>query len=334
MNTQNGDWVSLEELLGPSADRYLSSGYKGVVYELDRGANTSLGWLGRVRYPADWSRRRHGQRRGPHLSSIDAAVLPLLALETLCSEVDGAQERLPGHWLSSLSLRSLGPPWLDTSSVPVSLDGSSWPFHPANQVNTVRARVGNIGVAVTLECAGTSVKLGPRSGPSVFGGAYKQSHWQSHVAGRAAAPGVFSSRHRMSVASSGDELPRPGIEGDFWPAANILDYVSLLGQLGHVVAGPKVQHREDNLWLRSLNVEIPDPPGVREFGIESRLTRENVVERAGVRIHDLHMEAVATHGVRVRGKLAYREGAGDIPIELTEGSVVGARPNIRLKGVR
>lgn len=99
-------------------------------------------------------------------------------------------------------------------------------------------------------------------------------------------------------------------------------------------AGPKVQHREDNLWLRSLNVEIPDPPGVREFGIESRLTRENVVERAGVRIHDLHMEAVATHGVRVRGKLAYREGAGDIPIELTEGSVVGARPNIRLKGVR
>ena len=85
----------LEELLGPADERFFGAGYRGVAHELlgvpqedDEGR---ISQAARIRYPRDWSVDPGGASRQPHLSTIDAVVLPLMALSSADPTTTGAR---------------------------------------------------------------------------------------------------------------------------------------------------------------------------------------------------------------------------------------------------
>lgn len=134
---------TLEDVLGPSQGRFFGDGYRGVRHVLETAPETTehagAEWLARVSYPPNWSKDEAGISRRPHLSTVDAVVLPLKALDALDVE-ESDPSRLTTAHVSRIDLRAGSEPWFELDSVPLSIRRSETDESPADSAGTSAVR--------------------------------------------------------------------------------------------------------------------------------------------------------------------------------------------------
>lgn len=301
--------VSLEALLGPAHGRFFGAGYRAVRYSWDSStgnAGPQVDAVARVAYPTRWSTDGGGSVRQPHLSSVDALVLPLLLIERLASP---QQRRAHGRlYVASVDLRAGASPWLALDAVPVrcTVEHTETRCHLMGVAGSIRFN--------TTLLAGTAqpepkVPAPTPGSPSVYGGLFQTTRVRSTV--KATEAGLRGSH----LLDSDDALsPAPGIGASLWPAPTVVDYLVTMGQLTQALvyeSAGTTRLEAGPLWMRTMTIDIHEPPSSLPSGFDTttRVLRDRVVERAGERIHDLMVESVATSGVHARSTLAYKEAS-------------------------
>lgn len=299
----------LESLLGPDEDRYFASGYRSVNYALDFSAvarNAGEVRAGaRVRYPERWSAAGSGPARAAHLSSVDAVILPLLALEEVASDVE--RRRLGRFRVVSINLRAGSSPWLALDSVPVE-------FTAGEDAGAIQlsGHTGNIRFEILAATQGVSSERSPVSSghPSVYGGLFQCTQTLSTVTALDPASGELIASH--TIAHPDGDTAGPGFEAELWASPTVIDYLVTMGQLTQalVYASAGTTRAEAGpLWMRTMRIHIrePQPHLPIRFGTTTRLLRDRLLTRGGGTLHDVTVESVSTSGVHARSTLAYKE---------------------------
>jgi len=301
--------TDLGDVLGPAEDRYFGAGYRDVRYTLEDptrgpGSTGMASAIASAAYPERWSVGSDGSRRIPHLSSVDAIVLPLMVLEALTGSED--RERLSSLYVESIELRAGPTPWENLDAVPIGLELSG-----NDQLRTLSGSVGNIRSRLTLKRAlGDGSVRPPKAEPTtVYGGLFQSNTSRTQSSQLVLAGPVLHASHQHMI-----ERPlcaAPGVEADFWPAMTVIDYLVMMGQLtqGAVYsAGGTDRAHVGTLWMRTMKIALDGPPSrTPEFQSSTRLIRDRAIEHGGRRVHDVIVESSATTGVRARSSLAYNE---------------------------
>lgn len=301
--------VSLEALLGPAHGRFFGAGYRAIRYSWDssmESAGPQAEAVARVAYPTRWSTDGDGSVHQPHLSSVDAVVLPLLLMERLASP---QQRRDLGRlYVASVDLRAGASPWLALDAVPV-----RYTVEDAEARCRLMGVAGNIRFNTTLLAGAaqpeSKAPIAVPSAPSVYGGLFQKTRIRSTVSVRKAE------LHGSHLLDSDDALsPAPGIGASQWPAPTVIDYLITMGQLTQALvyeSAGTTRSEAGPLWMRTMAIDIHEPPSSLPTGFDTatRVLRDRVLERAGQRIHDVMVESVATSGVHARSTLAYKEAS-------------------------
>ena len=303
----------LKEVLGPERGRFFGEGYRKVQYGANRrsacnprGATYDCS----VDYPEDWSITPMGNPRQPHLSTVDATILPLLGIEYAMS-AGPANESMPRFHVSELELRSGNQPWNDLQSVPMSIR----PVETNHSEHKYRATVGNIDTKLTLRKGPTgSTQEDPEADPAQgtpYGSFYRFTECRSTIESYSNDDREATGSHRFTTTLKPYGCPR-GIEGSVWPAVSIADYLVTMGQM--VQALVQLQHgtgRAGTLWMRSVSVTRAGLPSPLPTTLQSHvsITRDRLVRLRERHFRDLRISAQISDGTRVSASLAQEEGA-------------------------
>jgi hypothetical protein len=313
--TSLGPVRTLEDALGPASRRYFGSGYKNVEHALRRETETSGGdgfhGLARLTYPPGWS-QNNGLEREPHLSTIDAVVLPLMALEEQMQAGD-EQTRLGTHFVSRIDLRAGDAPWLDLAAVPVSVTSIE---REATSLDFIGV-TGNIRARLALAPSGISSRKATvaegrtMARSSTYTNLYRTNSSNSRLTEFDGEAGRLTASH--SFETSSDEVPAPeSIEGSFWPAVTVVDYLVTMGQLAQALIS--LRHgvaRSGTLWMRRMTISVPASPVPMPADLETRTvaTRDRAVDRGGRRYRDVVIDSRASNGVQVVASLALMDAS-------------------------
>ncbi|TFD11649.1 hypothetical protein E3T35_09105 [Cryobacterium sp. TMT1-2-2] len=314
MGEQGKKLIKLDEMLGSADGRYFGSGYRDVRYalaasNLEVGARTTIHNVGSVRYPDRWSVSAGGTGRVPHLSSVDAIVFPIMALEALSHAAD--REELSSLFVESIELRAGRMAWLDLETVPISME-----IDDSEERRTLTSTVGNIRARVTLKRASVDDRgqLGSsRTEPAtVYGGLFQSAFSRSTSTQLALSGLVLNARHENTVGSK--LRSAPGVEAAYWPAMTVIDYLVTMGQLTQGIvyaAGATDRAHVGTLWMRTMKMSVKGPPASvpGAFGTRTHLLRDCAIEHGSRRIHDVLVESSSTTGVQARSSLAYTENS-------------------------
>lgn len=290
-------YAPLDAVLGPSDQRYFGAGYRDVDYNLSgvmRG-NTLRG-AGAVGYPQDWSVGTQGRRRTPHLSSVDAVVLPVLLLEKCVPS-----HELDDLFISSIELRAGSRAWEKLDDVPVHAEIARTGRHV-----DLRGAVGNIRIRIALTRHDKPFGA-VAGGQSVYGRLFQSTRSESLIRTDSVA-GCLMGRHRIHF---GGHRAARGVEACAWPGATVLDYLVVLGQVTQALmytSAGVTRSTAGPLWMRTMRVERSTPPGPEEeFGSVAHVVRDRLFVRSGQRVHDVRVSASTTTGVNAVSALAYVE---------------------------
>lgn len=308
MTVQHSGTTPLTAVLGPARGRYFASGYREVRYEVGTlHADAVTG--GRARavvaavYPQDWSHGQDGATRTPHLSSVDAIALPLIALERL---VDPG--RLSSYWVERVELRAPTEPTTDLASIPLVLD--------------VEGVVGETDLWLKADTGGMRTRLALRLGAAVRPDPSEHRGHSVYSTGFrdvSAETSLLTGSDGEDVEALHDFSPRPGrrtpdlsgVEASFSPAISAIDLLVTMGQMTQaaIYQSIPVEHRRGELWMRSMTIDIRDTPRPLPSRARSttRVTRDRVLDRGGRRLHDISAESTIEPLVHARASLAYVE---------------------------
>ncbi|PJJ77361.1 avirulence D protein (AvrD) [Sediminihabitans luteus] len=299
---------TLEDLLGPSTGRYFAAGYRHVEHALEvSGWLPSAGeygptWSGsaRVSYPAAWSVGTDGTPRRPHLSSVDAIALTVLAAERLV----GADA--PGRWVRAIELRASHEPCWELDDVPLALVAQETDLGLC-----VHGTVGTIRTAVIMTPPALEASATPSIG-SVYGGSARRTTNRTVVDPIDHETCSVRSVRSFATDDPTDLGPVGGLESAYRPALTVIDHLVTMGQLVQaLVQGLNSTDRDrmSNLWMRTMRIsDVPRPaPLPVAIDTTTRVLRDTLVDRGGVRMHDLVVESLGSDGVHADARLAYQE---------------------------
>ena len=287
----------LDAVLGPSDQRYFGAGYRDVAYDVSGVmlGNTLRG-AGALGYPQDWSVGTRGGPRTPHLSSVDAVVLPVMLLEKCMPS-----RELHDLFISSIELRAGSRAWEKLEEVPVHSEISK-----AGRHLNLRSVAGNIRVRITLTRHGKSFSAAA-AGLSVYGRLFQSTRSDSLIR-TDSVDDFLAGRHRMHF---GRHRAARGVEAFAWPGPTVLDYLVVLGQMTQALvytSAGVTRSTAGPLWMRTMRVERSTPPGPEdEFDSVARVVRDRLLVRSGQRVHDVQVSASTTTGVNAVSALAYVE---------------------------
>jgi hypothetical protein len=113
-------FTDVDEVLGPSAERFFGDGYRAVRARLRsvRRYDDAITGYGDLDYPGTWSMRSGRARTDVHMSSLDAVTLACRLLEAA-----SAAEQVNALWLRSIELRTASSPGSSLQNVPL----RAWP---------------------------------------------------------------------------------------------------------------------------------------------------------------------------------------------------------------
>ena len=316
--------TSLEDELGPAAGRYFGFGYRQVMHEIlpamPEAATESpaSAWTGCVIYPEAWSLNVDGTSREPHLSSVDAILLPLLALQH--AHAGGAgDDSLRRRWVRTARLRAGGASWDDLDHVPINFNSAPSLLGEQGDEDVV-ARVGNIRVGLTLtgdegsDAASDNCQILGQLG-SIYAGDYRRCWVESFV--------TNFDPHVLSLSSTHVFTSRDDGHGRLSPAAapaettaSIVDYLVTMGQLTQALvyrAHKSTRSEVGNIWMRSLDIAIPARPLAlpSQFQAVTRVVKDSVVCLGSRRMRTLQVTSKASHGVVAVANLAYAAADND-----------------------
>ncbi|MFJ6456588.1 AvrD family protein [Paenarthrobacter sp. NPDC091669] len=317
----------LDDELGPAEGRYFGQGYRQVSHTLrdptveESDAPRDCSWTGEVAYPERWSVNPDGSSRTPHLSSIDAIVLGLLALQSVRQVSEGSLAFGECDVLQ-VELHSGSTPWWDLKAVPVTLALS--PSTPAGWSGEfVSALVGNIRVRMSVsdphwplprDLSTVGVSLGAKgektavSRPVIWTTTVQFDPSTSVLMATHAVRNDPNMAGKVTVTSSNRwalEMP-------------IIHYLVTLGQLTQALvyrAGETRREKVENLWMRSLRITLPNPVSTSfafagaEFTTTTRIVKESALKVNGRLLRCLQVASETSDGVVAAASVAYFEEA-------------------------
>lgn len=302
-----GEWTDLSQALGPAEGRYFGAGYRRVEHQFPE---PSSGWegprQGAVYYPADWSLDADGTQRTPHLSSVDAIVLPLL----LCRHNDPllADALKPASWrIQGIELKAGSSPWTDLGRVPVEV--LSPPAWNAGFPVGIGAKVGNIRVRIDLSkedqgghgtknddraCSPNSIR-DLRTGPAAGDCRVRQSAMMR--------PELHSVHEDWS-----SELDDNGKGSGEESLPTAIDYFVLMGQLTQALiyaAYATDRAHISNVWMRSIRMSLQETSLTSNpFQATTTLLRDAEIKVGKERIRSLTIQSRTSHGVSAEALVA------------------------------
>ncbi|MGO4453566.1 AvrD family protein [Arthrobacter sp. RAF14] len=290
--------TSLEEELGPAQHRYFGGGYRQVEHELtedDDGEGAS--WEGRVTYPVLWSRGPGGAARQPHLSSVDALVLPLAALAKARSRWLANGRMDSQYWVPYVRIRAGREPWDRLAEVPVTLEMSRRTLD-GRALEWCAARVGNMKVDLGLAVAASR----PSSDAGTISDLDYRGHSITSSVDRLYGPvRELRSRHVLAVGASDRHASAH---------ASAVDFLVTMGQLAQALvyrAQSTDRSRVGNLWMRTMTITVrsggPIAPG--PFDAVTTLDRQGTVVINGRPLRTVRVRSLASVGVEGVADLAY-----------------------------
>ncbi len=302
------DWVStpLEEVLGPAQGRFFGGGYRDVRHRVGTirptGADT-VELSAHVSYPPGWSLDDTGRSREPHLSTIDAVVVPLLALGHLGESVTSR--------VSRVDLRAGSRPWTDLEDVPAQLVRERSVHEQDGEKRCFRATVGNIRAFLEIAAADQrNDRYSVGTFPGIYSGLYRLTRSKTELADYDPETGCLRALHHFEVQDGAPARALSGIEADYWPCVCVIDYLVVMGQLAQALI--ELRHgvgRAGGLWMRRMSISLGNVPASLPMRLESSmsLTRDKLIDRNGRRYRDIAVESCTSTGVRVSALLAQEE---------------------------
>lgn len=295
---------SFDDLLGAAHTRYFATGYKRVRYGMHSGvtsaaedASVTVDVSGAADYPVDWSVGSDGRPRQAHLSSVDALVLGVAAIERAVAEMPVACDaaRLV---IDHIALRSGARPHVELSDVPV-----RGTVAPRGSGIHADLRVGGFRIHARLR------ETDSMSGPSGPLRPYADGYVLHAVASELIE---YSVRERAVLTRHTVRGPVPGgaggIEATLWPGLTHIDHVVLFGQVAQVLAQVTAgvpRGSIDNLWMRRMAFTRTGSASPTQFHARAHILEHSVVERGGRALHSLWMEAASDHGVRAEAVFGF-----------------------------
>lgn len=304
------NWIGLAEALGPAEGRYFGAGYRRVEH---RFAEAPLEWgglhWGIVQYPHAWSLGADGAARSPHLSSVDAIVLPL----HLCKQIDRPllnAEKSVSWRVRRIELRAGGRPWTELDRVPLRL--SEPPGSGANTSVAVAARVGNIRVRIELSQEG----MGSR-GINSEGTESALNCLVDLDSGPVA--GDCQVRQSMTVQSELESKhDNWSVDANFdfgstreclQAVPSAIDYFVLMGQLTQaLIYRTYAADRASvgNLWMRAINMTFPETSVTADAFQAVTSILGDAEHKVGHRdIRSLKIHSLTSHGVAAEALVAF-----------------------------
>lgn len=304
--------VELDALLGDAGGRYFGSGYRRVRYgspaDVEFRHDGTLRANVAVRYPAGWSTGAGGAPRAPHLSTLDAVILPIIVFDRVISELGSSTGKL--H-VAAARLRSGPVPWTDLASVPVAVSVNGNEAGPWEITGTV----GNMKVLIRLQ-GSLDLRKRPTIEPlapaaTVYGGAFRHAMTSSRLMRFEPDSRTLIGEHRTRWDAKHSRIETEGVESAWRPALTVIDHLAVMGQMAQsVIALSADSSRESmgTLWMRAVDIETAEEPAAAPVTWMSRMTLVRDRELRSDGVHDVRVQSTASTGVIVRASLAYTRG--------------------------
>ncbi|WP_019932779.1 AvrD family protein [Nocardia sp. BMG111209] len=305
---------SYDEPLGPRAGRYFGDGYQKVEQELSGlqlqrsnqpGARHS--GTGRLRYPADWSRKRGGELV-PHVSSVDTLTLAAAMCDAALTHTrDLGPDEAAHSWVRHATVRAGAAPHEDLDNIPVEIevtsvsedeDATGGRSDRTDSETTFKFRVGALTGTLTFAHVQGS---GPVDLPGVdhadslaaiFGpqphhflhGLKRHSLSATDLVIDEAATRITG---RQQITLDGDRR-YSGAESAHPDSSSIVDIVVGAAQLSQILLyrlDDLDRARSNTLWMRKLEISAsgPDRPTAAPFDGTAEVRRVSIVNRGGQR---------------------------------------------------
>ncbi|WP_461163168.1 AvrD family protein [Arthrobacter sp. R4-81] len=310
----------LEDALGPSEGRYFGAGYRNVRHVVSEEPLVSPGngenkWRGEVAYPLNWSLNADGTERAPHLSSVDAVVLPLLAVERQYQDASMAS-LMPHRWVRKLELRGGRVPWTDLARVPLSF--SALPTLRFQESTEMQATVGNMRVRIELvkgRCSNTNLTPTPTVAfpRSVYAGGYWPTDSRSVITNFSSDSRAIESEHELLHTHVTSAAPQ-GLGTQYWPAPTAIEYLVTMGQLTQALVYRVCETNRatvGNLWMRTLRISMPFQPTANSLRYRARtsIEQDSEITIGHTRLRTLRVTSRTSDGVQAEASLAFVCGA-------------------------
>ena len=300
-------YPSIDDCLGPAAQRFFGSGYRRVGYTMRGGVlrytagGVRLTARAEVAHPRDWSVKGGGRRR-PHLTTLDTVVLATRAAE-LCAERAHGLDRAQGRRtrLRRIDVKAAPAPvesGLDDIPVDVRLLASAPPAVTApasagSLLSTVDGHVAGMRVRIVLEHDAGDVREPHRGGwmpmpdgvlahrrPGTFGRGYA-GQWQSirHVT-LDLADASARAHVCLGAGASPPALPASADRSASARPVSAIDSFVVALQLGQALLYeideiPRAE--SDTLWMRHTTIVDAAPAGAGEQVIATACLRDAVL---------------------------------------------------------
>jgi hypothetical protein len=319
---------SMDDLLGPRAQRFFGDGFRRVEHAIGDVVVTSVEGAGSARataaldYPADWSKKSGSGELVPHLSTVDAYVLAVQLCEIYLGHAYGLEaEQRSRIWVRSASIKAGTNPQEDLGVCPMRLrhiGAEVVSDSLCGMVSTFECTVGTLKVRLLLEHdAGHPVTgpgfydtaesvLGP-AGLRHYGDGYKlRSHALTDVVIEDEQRGISG---LIGCELNGDDQSRVGLAAAYQPFLSPIDCIIVGAQfaqaLMYSVDGIE-RGGTQTLWMRSIafQAQTPHQPVIHPFQ-----TRAGVVDTKqlmmGNAVWRLATLTGFLQGVRVTAALAH-----------------------------
>ncbi|WP_410646304.1 AvrD family protein [Amycolatopsis sp. cmx-4-54] len=290
---------SIDDQLGPRADRYFGDGFKRVSHQITNAVldtrDSSITAHARLRYPPDWSSKTSDVLRTPHLSSLDVAALAVQLADLYFTATFGlTDEQRRGLTIRRLTVKAGSSPQQQLTDVSMSAQRVVTKSDTHAALTRLTGNVG--GLATLCEVVHPRHLHVRTSGPRIvsaekalgdpahryFGTGFQtRDHELRDV--------VVAENHTVVSATArvmGAEIHPNGIAGRYQPAITLIDGMIVLAQLAQSLLYDldDVDRGDSNtLWLRKFDVVGP-PPHQRlgtPFRASASVTRTGLVNFAG-----------------------------------------------------
>jgi Pseudomonas avirulence D protein (AvrD) len=313
----------IDDVLGRAAHRYLGDGHRGVdqhLYDVRLGAD-EFGEHGvrakaSVRYPARWSVKDNPIELGPHLSTVDAAILAVNLAECHLVHARGlSPEQRRRAWTRSLELRAGDQPLLDLDEFAVEgrvIESRADPLSLCGQVTTLECRIGGIKARCVIEHEPGRVRtdagsyataedlLGDRR-TRYYGDGYKRM--RRDVADVRVTPCEGFALGLVTVAEPGEGRLVDGLGAAYGPVLRPVDGIITAAQLAQAMLYrlDGLDRGDSNtLWMRrvALTSESPHQPLVDPIAatVATTDTHVSLVRGYPWRTADMTAQMLGWHG--------------------------------------
>lgn len=313
------DYRTIEDILGPSSQRYFGEGIAKVeqaLHSIFFAADGSVRATGGISYPKNWSAKRSSGELRPHLSSIDAVVLAAQLIECYLGHAYGlTAEQRSRAWIRSLKARASSEPTLDLAAIAVecAVTGSTAQKNSlGDQLTSFECRVGSIKVRTQVEHDAGDKQPRPAvfdSPAAVLGETWNPYHGNGHKFGtrtiervRLSPPdGTAQALATVSPASRAD--PVNGLGSWYTPALSMVDGIVISAQVAQALLYEVDGISRDDtstLWMRRFTAKqkTPHQPIATPFicALSTASSRLRDMRGAKWRMADLDVHMLGVEG--------------------------------------